>query len=113
MNELFITEATKEDLPAILDVQKKAFLEVARIFHLKSLPPLAQTLESVNAGFINGMILKASLTPSHLLDSRLRGNDKDSLTIVGWCARVRKKIPATSANSLFCRTIKIKASARP
>lgn len=56
-----ITQATKEDLPAILDVQKKAFLEVARTFHLKSLPPLEQTLDSVADEFMNGMILKASI----------------------------------------------------
>jgi len=60
MNELIIAKATREDLPAILDVQVKAFLEVARIFHLKSLPPLEQTLESVIGEFENGTILKAS-----------------------------------------------------
>ena len=52
MNELIITQATKEDLPAILDVQRKAFLEVARVFNVKSLPPLEQTLESVTGEFV-------------------------------------------------------------
>ncbi len=62
MNELIITQATKEDLPAILDVQKKAFLEVVRAFHVKSLPPLEQTLDSVTDEFNTGTILKATLT---------------------------------------------------
>ena len=99
MNELVITQAAKEDLPAILDVQRKAFLEVARAFNLKSLPPMEQTPESITREFINGTILKASIVhtstikqsnidrliirPSKLLDSRLRGNDKDNTEIVG------------------------------
>jgi ribosomal protein S18 acetylase RimI-like enzyme len=61
MNKLIITQATKEDLPTILDIQKKAFLEVARAFHLKTLPPMEQTLNSVTTEFMNGMILKASI----------------------------------------------------
>jgi len=38
MNELIITQAIKEDLPAILGRQKKAFLAVAGIYDEKSLP---------------------------------------------------------------------------
>ena len=61
MNETIITQAAKEDLPAILDVQRKAFLEVARAFHLKSLSQIEQTLESLTDEFVNGTILKASV----------------------------------------------------
>ena len=61
MNKFIITQATKEDLPAILDIQKKAFLEVARTFHLKSVPPMEQTLESVTKEFTKGTILKVSI----------------------------------------------------
>ena len=59
MNQLLISRATREDLPAILDIQKKAFLEVARVYQLKTLPPLQQTLESVGGEFEKGTILKA------------------------------------------------------
>ena len=99
MTNLTITTATKSDLPAILDVQKKAFLEVARVFHLKTLPPLEQTLESVADEFENGTILKAFLintcankhddTNHHItdksasLDSHLRGNDGADINIIG------------------------------
>src|SRR4030042_5107755 len=104
MNELIITKAVQEDLPIILDVQRKAFLEVAKTFHLKSMPQIEQTLESLTAEFKNHTILKASLanTPAikhgntitdepdnfklkaiKLLDSRFLGNDLDDVTIVG------------------------------
>ena len=35
MNELIIAQAVKKDLPIILDIQRKAFMEVARFFNLK------------------------------------------------------------------------------
>jgi hypothetical protein len=44
-----ITQAAKEDLPIILDIQRKAFLEVAKTFHLKSMPQIEQTLENLTA----------------------------------------------------------------
>jgi ribosomal protein S18 acetylase RimI-like enzyme len=110
MNDLIITQAVKKDLPIILDIQRKTFLEVARTFHLKTMPQIGQTLESLKAEFKNHTILKASiantpaikhgntitdksgyfkLKPLKLLDSRLRtlkgtrGNDVDNITIVG------------------------------
>jgi ribosomal protein S18 acetylase RimI-like enzyme len=64
MNELIIAQAVKEDLPVILDIQRKAFAEVARIFNLKSMPQIEQTLETLNDEFINGTILKASIFKS-------------------------------------------------
>jgi len=60
MKQLTILQATGDDLPVILDIQKKAFLEVARVYHLKTLPPLEQTLENLRGEFENGTILKAS-----------------------------------------------------
>jgi len=61
MNELIITKSVKKDLPVILDIQKKAFLQVARIFHLKTMPQIEQTLESITEEFENGVFLKASI----------------------------------------------------
>lgn len=93
MNQLIIEKAAREDLPAILDVQKKAFLEVARFFQLKTLPPLEQTLESVAGEFENGTILKAMVKQRLVVtdkpDSRLHtlkgtsGNDREETIIVG------------------------------
>jgi ribosomal protein S18 acetylase RimI-like enzyme len=61
MNELIITQAVQEDLTIILDIQRKAFLEVAKTFHLKSMPQIEQTLDSLTAEFKNCTILKASI----------------------------------------------------
>jgi ribosomal protein S18 acetylase RimI-like enzyme len=61
MNNLIITKAVKKDLPIVLDIQRKAFLEVARTFHLKTMPQIEQTLKSLTAEFKNHTILKASL----------------------------------------------------
>jgi ribosomal protein S18 acetylase RimI-like enzyme len=60
MKDLIITRAVKEDLPIILDIQRKAFLEVARTFHLKTMPQIEQTLESLTAEYKNHTILTAS-----------------------------------------------------
>ena len=61
MNELIIAQAVKKDLPIILDIQRKAFMEVAGFFNLKSLPSIEQTLESLTDEFVNSKILKASI----------------------------------------------------
>lgn len=62
MNNLIITQTKKEDLPTILDVQRKAFMEVARIFHLKTMPQIEQTLESITDEFDKWIFLNASIT---------------------------------------------------
>jgi GNAT superfamily N-acetyltransferase len=80
MNELIIAQAIKEDLPVILDIQRKAFLEVARTFNLKSMPQIEQTLESLNDEFINGTILKASIANS-IVGSVRAHNDNDTCYI--------------------------------
>jgi ribosomal protein S18 acetylase RimI-like enzyme len=59
MNELIITKAEKEDLPIILDIQRKVFLEVAKAFHLKSMPQIEETLENLTDEFNNYIFLKA------------------------------------------------------
>jgi N-acetylglutamate synthase-like GNAT family acetyltransferase len=61
MKEFTILKANEDDLPTILDVQKKAFLEVVRKFNLKSLPALEQSLESLTIDFSKGMILKVAI----------------------------------------------------
>jgi len=81
MNDLIIAQAVKEDLPAILDVQKKAFLEVAQAFHVKSLPPLEQTLDSVTDEFMKGTILKAA-TADTIVGS-VRAHQKNDTCFIG------------------------------
>lgn len=81
MNELIITQATEEDLPVILDVQKKAFLEVARAFHLKTLPPLEQAFKSVIDEFKSGIILKASI--GNIIVGSVRAYQKNETCHIG------------------------------
>lgn len=77
MNELIITQAAKEDLPVILDIQRKVFLEVARTFNLKSMPQIEQTLESLNDEFINCTFLKACIG-SNIVGSVRAYNNHDT-----------------------------------
>jgi len=60
MKNPIITQAVKEDLPTILDVQMKAFMEVARIFHLKTMPQIEQTLGSITDEFDKWIFLNAA-----------------------------------------------------
>jgi ribosomal protein S18 acetylase RimI-like enzyme len=75
MNKLIIAQAIKEDLPIILDIQKKAFSEIARTFNLKSMPQIEQTLESLNDEFINCTILKACIVNSMVGSVRAYNNN--------------------------------------
>ena len=77
MDELIITQAAKEDLPTILDVQKKVFMDVAKIFHLKSMPQIEQTLENLTAEFENCTLLKACI--SNKIIGSVRAYKKDNV----------------------------------
>lgn len=61
MNELIIAGALKEDLPMILDIQRRAFREVARTFNLESMPQIEQTLKNLENEFNHCTILKDSI----------------------------------------------------
>jgi GNAT superfamily N-acetyltransferase len=75
MNKLIIAQAVKEDLPIILDIQRKAFIEVARTFNLKFMPQIEQTLESLNDEFVNCTILKACIVNSIVGSVRAYNNN--------------------------------------
>jgi ribosomal protein S18 acetylase RimI-like enzyme len=75
MNKLIITKAAKEDLPIILDIQRKAFLEVAKTFNLQFMPQIEQTLECLNDEFNNGAILKASVADTIVGSVRAYNNN--------------------------------------
>ena len=53
-----ITKATFEDLPAILELQKLAFISEAQIHNNFKIQPLVQTLEEIQKEFENWTILK-------------------------------------------------------
>ena len=88
MNQLIIAKAVKKDLPIILDILRKAFLEVARTFNLKSMPQIEQTLESLTVEFSHYTFLKATLIEtdhSRSLDSglcTLKGTSRNDINEV-------------------------------
>ncbi|MCX5849069.1 MAG: GNAT family N-acetyltransferase [Deltaproteobacteria bacterium] len=59
--KLIITRAVKKDLPIILHIQRKAFQKVAKVFNLKSMPQIEQTLKNLMVEFRNCTFLKASI----------------------------------------------------
>lgn len=75
MNELIIAKVVKEDLPVILDIQRKAFSEVERKFNLKSMPQIEQTLKSLNDELNNYVILKACI--ADLIVGSVRAYDEN------------------------------------
>ncbi|MBN1470485.1 MAG: GNAT family N-acetyltransferase [Syntrophaceae bacterium] len=80
MNDVIITKVIKEDLTIILDIQKKAFGEVAKAFNLESMPQIEQTMESLEDEFINCTILKASILNT-VVGSVRAYNDNDTCFI--------------------------------
>lgn len=54
-----ISRATKDDLPAILQLQYLAYQSEAILLQNFSIPPLKQTLADIEAEFERGVVLKA------------------------------------------------------
>ena len=74
-----ITKAEKNDLPAILSLQKLAYQSEAKLVNDFTIPPLTQTLEGITADFNDGVILKAveESNPDGIIGSvrgRISGN---------------------------------------
>ena len=67
-----ISRAQQTDLVKILELQKIAFLQEARLYNNFSIQPLTQTLEELEREFDNKIILKAEIK-STLIGS-VRGN---------------------------------------
>lgn len=59
MDEMLITQATLEDAPAILGLQRLAFEAEAVLYNERAIPALTQTLEQVEAEFEDHLFLKA------------------------------------------------------
>ncbi|MDR2675920.1 MAG: GNAT family N-acetyltransferase [Opitutaceae bacterium] len=59
--QLTITQATDEDIPALLAIQKNAFQAEAKIYDDYSLPPLVEAVDEMTAAGKTGIILKAGL----------------------------------------------------
>ncbi|MDR2611459.1 MAG: GNAT family N-acetyltransferase [Deltaproteobacteria bacterium] len=67
--DMGITTAVREDLPRILEIQKRAFLAEAVSLGDFSIEPLRQTLESVENDLATSLILKAVSPDGGILGS--------------------------------------------
>lgn len=64
-----ITQAKREDLREILDLQYLAYQSEAEIYNDHNIPPLKQTLEEVESEFDKGVILKATDENGNIIGS--------------------------------------------
>lgn len=64
-----ITQAKREDLRDILDLQYLAYQSEAEIYNDHNIPPLKQTLEDVESEFDKGVILKATDETGNIIGS--------------------------------------------
>lgn len=77
-----IQNASRQELPAILQLQYKAYESEARLLNNWNIPPLKQTLSEVEAEFDKGIILKAVDDAGTIIGS-VRAWEKDGTVYVG------------------------------
>ena len=79
-----IIKAEKDDLPAILSLQRLAYQSEAQLVNDFSIPPLRQTLEGLTVDFNDGIILKAveESNPKEIIGS-VRGRFFENTLYIG------------------------------
>lgn len=77
-----ITKAEKDDLPAILDLQRLAYRSEARLLGNFNIPPLLQTLEDMREEYRCGVFLKATDEDGRIVGS-VRGFAWEGTLFVG------------------------------
>ena len=81
MNE-YITDAVRDDLAEILQLQYLAYQSEAALFGTQDIPPLKQTLEELQGEFDSGLILKLVGENGTIIGS-VRANEKDGTVFIG------------------------------
>jgi len=76
-----IQRASRQDLPAILKLQYKAYESEARLLNNWNIPPLKQTLAEVEAEFDRGAILKAVDETGAIIGSVRAWEEKDTVYV--------------------------------
>lgn len=77
-----ITKAEKDDLPAILELQRLAYRSEARLLGNFNIPPLLQTLEDMREEYRCGVFLKATDEDGRIVGS-VRGFAREGTLFVG------------------------------
>lgn len=72
-----IDQAKTTDLPEILDLQREAFFDIAKLMDNYELPPLFQSVEELHKEFLQGIILKYFSKDGKIIGS-VRGYIDDS-----------------------------------
>ena len=80
MNE-YITDAVRDDLAEILQLQYLAYQSEAALFGTQDIPPLKQTLEELQGEFENGLILKLVGENGKIIGS-VRASEKDGTVFI-------------------------------
>ena len=78
-----IRQAVLDDLPEILALQKKAFLQNAVMMDKYDLPPLLQTIEGIAEDLANGVILKYQLPDGSIAGSVRAHQDTEGTCYIG------------------------------
>ncbi len=81
---VLVQTADREDLPAILSLQKLAYQSEAQLVNDFTIQPLTQTLDELREEFASGVVLKAvdEETPNEVIGS-VRGKVSDGTLYVG------------------------------
>jgi ribosomal protein S18 acetylase RimI-like enzyme len=74
--------SAKEDLNALLDLQKLAYQSEAQLCNDYTIPPLTQTYESISSDFSNMTILKAVDENDNIIGS-VRAYEKEGVCHIG------------------------------
>ncbi len=81
MNNISITIASKKDLPAILKLQKEAYISEATIYNDFNIPPLMQSNEQIEEEFSDHIFLKAEVEGKII--GSVRASEKNGVCFVG------------------------------
>lgn len=74
MKKTIVGLATKDDLQKILDLQKEAFGEVAKMLGVDSVLPMKQTIDEIKEEYQKGIILKCVSDKNTIIGS-VRGKE--------------------------------------
>ena len=81
MNE--IKQLEEADLSEILDLQKRAFNEVAKLMGRYDLPPLLQSEEELRTEYLNGTVLKCISEDNRIIGSVRGYKDNENVCHIG------------------------------
>ena len=80
--DIEILMATSDDLAIILALQKECYQTEAALHNDYDLPPLTQTLDSINKDFMDGILFLKAVVDGQIIGA-VRGETKGNTTYIG------------------------------